>query len=257
MKAIYLWTAAACLALTVTSCKKDKKDDTTTTPATNSVTLHFEHVWGPNEYAFNLNTDYVHPVTNDSLNFVTLKYYVSNVKFLRADGSQWIQSESYYLLDLATNPDGDLLISGVPQGEYVGVEYTLGVDSTRNVSGAQTGALSTTYGMFWSWNSGYIFSKIEGTSANNGNNAFSYHLGGFSGTYNILTVKNHSFTGGNLQVNASNSPEVHISVHPETIWNTIGSLSSAPTMIHMPGADAVTIANDFYGSFTFEHVHNN
>ncbi len=255
MKAILSWTAFACLLLTITSCKKDKTI-TPSTPTSNSVALHFESVWGPNDDAFSLNTDFVHPTTGDTVNFTTLKFYISNIVFVRADGSEWAQTESYYLVDLSSNPEGTISIPNVPLGEYTGVKYTIGVDSLRNVSGAQTGALSTTYGMFWSWNSGYIFTKAEGTSPQASAGSFSYHLGGFTGANNIVTPKTASFGATNLQVNASNMPMVHFTARPEMIWNTIGSLTVAPGTIHMPGTNAVSIANDFYGSFAFEHVHN-
>ena len=74
-----------------------------------------------------------------------------------------------------------LTLSDVPEGSYTEMSYVLGVDSTRNVSGAQAGALSTANGMFWSWSTGYIMLKAEGTSPNSGTGSFSFHLGGFSG----------------------------------------------------------------------------
>lgn len=254
MKALFSWGASAFLLITLFSCKKEKITPQTNT--TNTLELHFETLWGPNDDVFTLDTDLIHPTTGDTVHFVTLKYYVSNIKLVRPDGSKWSQNESYYLVDLSDNPDGMISIPNVPMGEYTGIEYTLGVDSLRNVSGAQTGALSTTNGMFWSWNSGYIFTKIEGTSPQAAGGSFSYHLGGFSGMNSIVTPKVVSFGATNLQVNSSNTPKIHFAARPETTWNSIGSLTSAPTVVHMPGANAVTIANDFFGSFVFKHVHN-
>jgi hypothetical protein len=48
--------------------------------------------------------------------------------------------------------------------DITGIRFLLGVDSARNVSGIQTGALDPARGMFWTWNSGYVMAKIEGSS---------------------------------------------------------------------------------------------
>jgi hypothetical protein len=248
----FISMGAIAVALMLAACKKD--ETTTTAATTNSLTLNFEHVWGTDSSEFALGTDLVHPVTGDSLNFTTLKYYVSNIRLKKLDGSYWTQSDSYYLVDLSTTDGGMLTLTGVPVGEYTEIEYTLGVDSTHNVSGAQSGALSTSYGMFWSWNTGYIMTKAEGTTPDNSGGSFSYHLGGFSGTNNVVTVKTHAFTGNNLNITATNEPAIHLIARPETLWSTIGSVSGTAT-VHMPGATAKTIADDFNASFNFEHIH--
>ena len=45
--------------------------------------------------------------------------------------------------------------------------------------------------MYWTWNSGYIFFKMEGTSpaATGMGNSFMYHIGGFGG-YSAPTINN-------------------------------------------------------------------
>ena len=37
----------------------------------------------------------------------------------------------------------------------------LGVDSLRNVTGVQTGALDPAMDMYWTWNTGYVMAKLE------------------------------------------------------------------------------------------------
>jgi hypothetical protein len=64
----------------------------------------------------------------------------------------------------------------VPAGTYTGMYLTMGVDSARNVSGAQEGALDPANGMFWSWTSGYIMIKAEGLSPQGAGGSFTYHL---------------------------------------------------------------------------------
>jgi hypothetical protein len=241
------------LALSVaTGCKKKKNDDPSA--STDNVLLKIEHVW-QDSLAFTLETDFVHPVTGDSLHFTTFRYYLSNIRLKKADGSWWTQPNSYFLLDLSVSGAmPTVLLSDVPYGEYTDIEYVLGVDSTHNVSGAQSGDLSPSLGMFWNWNTGYIMLKAEGLSPEATAGSFAYHLGGFSGPNSVVTTRTHTFTGNSLSVTGNGLCQIHLSASPETLWSTIGSVSTL-SGIHMPGANAKTVADDFYGSFEFEHIH--
>jgi len=251
-KSITLGVSTLVLAIAV-SCKKEKVEPTPVV-GTDTVTLKIEHNW-QDSLEFQLNTDLINPLTNDTLNFATFKYYISNIRLKKADGTWWTQPNSYFLLDLVNGSVPSVQLTGVPYGEYTDIEYVLGVDSVRNVSGTQDGALSTDLGMFWTWNSGYIMVKAEGTSPNSSMmGSFAFHLGGFSGTNAIVTKKTHNFVGNSLSVTGNGHCKIHLTASPQTMWQTIGSVSNL-SMIHMPGADAKTMANDFYGSFAFEHIH--
>lgn len=203
-------------AIAFTSCKKEgctdstatnysskaKKDDGSCTYAvddhehTGSVMIAMDHQWGDPNTAFQLNTQYVHSSTGDTMTFTTMKYYISNLKLKKSDGTWWSHPESYFLVDLSIPSSTMFTLADIPEGNYTEVSYVMGVDSVRNVSGAQTGALSTTNGMFWSWNTGYIMIKAEGTSPQSSSGSFSYHLGGFSGSNNIVTLKTDALGGG-------------------------------------------------------------
>lgn len=248
---ITLGISALVLSIAV-SCKKEKIEPTPV-EGTDNIVLKIEHNW-QDSLEFELNTDLVNPLTGDTLNFANFKYYVSNIRLKKADGSWWTQPNSYFLLNLVNGTTPSIQLTGVPYGEYTDIEYVLGVDSTRNVSGAQDGALSTDLGMFWTWNSGYIMVKVEGTSPNSGMGSFAFHLGGFSGANNIVTKKTHNFVGNSLSVTGNGQCQIHLTASPQTLWQTIGSVSNL-SMIHMPGADAKKMANDFYNSFGFEHIH--
>lgn len=242
----------ALVLLAVSACKKDKIEPTPGTTASDVVTLKIAHQW--DQLPFVLNTDLVNPFTGDSLNFAAFKYYVSNIRLKKENGSWWSQPDSYFLLDLSNGTTSSIQLEGVPHGEYTEIAYTLGVDSTRNVSGAQGGALSPAHGMFWSWNSGYIMLKAEGTSPNASmGGSFAFHLGGFSGPNSVVTKKSHVFSGNSLSVTGNGNCRVQLSATVETLWQTVGSVS-VNSMIHMPGSGAKTMGDDFYGSFTFESI---
>ncbi len=254
-------------ALTLAACKKEgctdpnalnynpeaEKDDGTCEVAVEgTVTVEMSHVWGMSQAAFNMNTELIHPMTNDTLTFTTMKYYMSNFELKSTDGTWWKHPESYFLVDADDPSSMQLSLSGVPEGGYTDVRFVMGVDSTRNVSGAQTGALSTSHGMFWSWNTGYIMIKAEGTSPNSSSGSFAYHLGGFSGADNVVTTKEFSF-GSTLNVTGTGAPKVKLSANPARLFHSYGSVSNGE-MVHMPGANAVTLADGFNGGVGFVEI---
>ena len=61
------------------------------------------------------------------------------------------------------------------------MHFNIGIDSTTSVSGALSGDLDPTKGMYWAWQSGYVNMKIEGRSPKcpTRKNAFQFHLGGY------------------------------------------------------------------------------
>lgn len=124
----------------------------------------------------------------DSFNVSLYKYYVTNIRFIKSGGGEYAEPESYHLINQAEPSSFSFNIGDIPEGSYTSVKVLLGVDSTRNVSGAQTGDLDPLKDMFWTWNSGYIMAKIEGKSATSDkpDKSIVFHLGGFSGVYSVL-----------------------------------------------------------------------
>ena len=239
------------LVFMFSSCKKT--ETTTTTPTYGNFSLTFKHVYGMTEIPFKFDTLLVHPMTGDSLTFTKFRYYVSNIKIKKDDGSWWNESNSYHIVDASVASSLTINFSNIPSGNYTDLEYTLGVDSLHNVSGAQDGALSVTEGMFWNWNSGYIMLKAEGTAPNASGNVFQFHLGGFSGTNNIVTVKSTNFSGTSMVIASDKTPQVQLKANVAKLWHSSPSVSIT-NIIHMPGTGAKTMADDFYGSFAFDSL---
>jgi hypothetical protein len=116
----------------------------------------------------------------DSFSVSMLKYYISNVRLYRTDGAIFTENESYHLINHGKSKVS-FNLNGVSSGEYNRVEFLVGIDSVRNSSGAQTGDLDPGLDMFWEWNSGYIFFKIEGLfnmPAARERNMYAMHIGG-------------------------------------------------------------------------------
>src|SRR6185312_7848079 len=87
---------------------------------------------------------------------------------------------TYHLIDFSDSASTTVPLR-VPEGVYDEIHFLLGVDSIEQTGGAQTGALDPARGMFWTWNTGYLSLKLEGTSPDSKEpfHAFSYHIGGY------------------------------------------------------------------------------
>jgi hypothetical protein len=167
--------------LAVTACKKKENPQPDPQPAdpTGSVSLRLSHMAGTEP--LQLQTPYINS-QGDTVRISKFHYYISNVRLSGPDGS-YTEPEGYHLLRHDEPSSLQLSLGSVPVGTYTTLSFLIGVDSLRNVSGAQTGALDPIHGMFWDWNTGYIMAKLEGTSpaAGSANKNFVYHVGGFKG----------------------------------------------------------------------------
>ena len=159
----------------------------------NSIYLHLRHY--QNEKPLILNETAINSY-GEKMVITNFQYYISNVQF--GNKITTTLPINYYLITAPTT--GEVVIQ-VPctTKTPTQISFTLGVDSAANCSGAQTGALDPLHGMFWTWQTGYIMAKLEGTSplSKAYKNAITYHIGGYMGQY--ATQRNVT-----LQYNASN-----------------------------------------------------
>lgn len=153
------------------------------------------------------------------------RFYVTNVKLLKADGSKvaltlpanddWNYTAGSNALTLIDLEDGtgscsegtattNASIKGtVPAGEYVGVEMTMGVPFALNHSDYATAAKPLDIqAMAWSWQSGRKFAKIEvtdpaGASGTWTAKTFNFHLGSTGCTGNPASGQTVACTTSN------------------------------------------------------------
>jgi hypothetical protein len=153
--------------------------------------MHFQNVVGTQELKLN-DTQYTN-AAGEKFNVTTFNYFVSNIRFERKDGSEYIvpRDSTYYLIKQSA-PSSKNIKLRVPEGEYTAVAFIIGVDSVMSTSDLthRTGALDISGGMldgmYWTWNSGYLFVKLEGNSEQakadmTGQHKFRYHIGGYGG----------------------------------------------------------------------------
>jgi|SRR5688572_3813510 len=129
---------------------------------------------------------------NQPYNVTKLKYYVSNVKLINSqNGKTFTEPNSYHLIDLEAGKT-KFNFTGVPVKSYDKVEFSIGVDSAQNTSIDKKGDLNPDGDMAWTWNTGYIFFKLDGFTSNN--KGLLLHVGGTSNYKKLSFPLNQSVT---------------------------------------------------------------
>jgi len=246
-------------ALLFSSCSKDK-DETPAPDPVNPVapklSIEFDHLAGNKKFYY----DSTYTTANGDLITPTLfKYYVSNIRLVGVNNAEYVVPESYHLIDHDNDASKIVNLSNLPAGKFKSIRFILGVDSARNVSGAQTGALDPINGMFWTWNSGYIFLKLEGTSPSvpSATNDFSFHIGGFKAPNVNFKEIELDFDGDELVLANGGNPELHIVTDVLEIFtnpNNINLSSFGPT-VHMPNTNAGILSQNYSDMFRYDHIH--
>jgi len=224
------------------------------------VTIEISHVVGsaPLQLSAPFQT-----AAGDELALDKLRYYFSNVRLRRADGSWFANPQSpqkpdgYFLIDEATLASKKLAIGPVPNGDYTGIEFVIGVDDARNHAGAQTGALDPAKGMFWMWHSGYIFLKLEGHSPQStaAAQAVSYHVGGGDIAAPLARTV-YLPLGEPMHVRPQLTSEIHLDADVAAVFGGSHPLRIAELPEAMEPPAVTTVADNFAAAFRVDHVHN-
>jgi hypothetical protein len=243
------------------ACKKEKKSQVVDEPvggnnaaSVKPLIIKFNNVVESD--ALILGNKYKNP-NGDTFQVSKFTYYISNVSVVKNDNSVFSVPNSYFLIDHANTSTHSCSLANVPAGEYKSVSFILGVDSARNNSGAQTGALDPIKGMFWSWNTGYIMLKLEGTSPTSGasNQALTYHIGGFGGQNKSQRMFNISFGGSQANVNTSASATINLTTNINEMFRTPNPIDFATQYYVMsPGSLAKMYADNYEDMITFKNI---
>lgn len=177
------------------------------------------------------------------------RYYVGNIRLKNNAGKEFI-IDKYFLIDEEDKESKQIMLSDVAPGEYASISFIVGVDSARNCSGIQTGALDPAKGMFWAWNTGYIFLKLEGhaPASKSPGHIFEYHIGGFKEPVNC--IKNIKLTFDNLLIENKSTAVLKIKADAALILKSpftvdFAALSSVVDVHH-----ATDIASNYADMFS-------
>jgi hypothetical protein len=250
-----------------------KKENRVTYPGKNLVSLFIKFDNRVGNQDLLLNTGNYTNASGESFNISQLQYFVSNIKLRRTDGKEYAinQDDSYFLIQ-ENNPATHMVKLKVAPGDYNQLTFVLGVDSLRNTmniskrTGVLDPASSMDNGMYWSWNSGYIFFKMEGESSAapadpTGNRKFRYHIGGFGG-YSAPTINNIKTISLDLTksgiAKARKDKKTTISVRADIlkVFNATTNVSIATHSSVMFSEYSVNIANNYSKMFAHHRTEN-
>lgn len=145
-------------AIAISGCKKDEEYGSSGT-----ATVHFSNE--VDGQAIDLGTGSYQNAFGNQYKVDLLKYYITNITFIKDDNSEY-NIHNYDLIDASNPASTDISVDSIPNGTYTKIRFYLGVDSLRNHTGAQEGDLDPINGMIWTWNTGYLFFKHEGSFIN-------------------------------------------------------------------------------------------
>jgi hypothetical protein len=115
--------------------------------------------------------------------------------------------------------------------------------------------------MYWGWNSGYIFFKMEGLSAASSMGDYMYHIGGFGG-YSSATINNIKkitldlTTRGVPQVKSGKETNIHLMVDVLKMFNGSSNVSIAANSMVMFDPYSTTIADNYANMIRHDHTEN-
>ncbi|GAB3950425.1 hypothetical protein GCM10028805_28440 [Spirosoma harenae] len=232
--------------------------------------IAFDNVVGASDLKLNAST-YQNAV-GESFTITKFNYFVSNIRLRKEDGSEFIvpQDSSYFLVQEEKPASQTITLSNIPAGNYTGLTFMVGVDSTRSLAdiSLRTGVLDPGLndGMYWDWNSGYIFMKMEGISSvapATQNNTFFYHIGGFGGGYNGKKTINNlravtlSFAAKSANIQPDKTPSVRIVTDALKVFNGPTKLSIAQNSSVMFDAYSTNIADNYAQMFSYDQIQAN
>jgi hypothetical protein len=269
IKNIFLMSLLCATTLLVLSCEKSAEPTFTATDK-GAINLEFDNVVGTTNMQLNGTQTYTNTL-GEQFNITIFNYYISNIKLKTEEGTVFTvpQDKSYFLIQESKKESQIIKLSDVPAGNYTEMTFTVGVDSLRNTMdiAKRTGVLDPANEdvMYWAWNSGYIFLKMEGLSPASpadptGNKKFRYHIGGFGGysskTINNLKTITCKFGTSRATVRKDITPEVHTLVDALKLFNGTTNVSLKDNSTVMFAPFSVNIAANYVNMFSVDHVHN-
>ncbi len=185
----------------------------------------------------------------DTLYIDLFRFYMTDLDFdLRGDTtfvlagySQLVDAEDKNTLSFSVK---------IPAGTYNSFNFTAGVDSVDNTSGANGGDLDPSMGMYWAWNTGYIMAKLEGHSkvCKTLHHAFEFHIGGYMPPYNA--ARNIAIALPRAMIvdhDTRNTVRVKADV---AAWLTT-SLAKVNSIV-IPGKDAAAMADNYAKMYSLD-----
>ena len=219
MKHIFYAAFAAFSLLSFSSCHKDHADDHVHTGTAGALAFEMEHIFGAS--AFQVNTPHV-DANGDTVVFSSGNYYISHIRLIKTDGSYY-ESALTHEINLAIPGSAMFDIADIPNGDYTGVQFAFGTDT------------STVYG------------TVLGSVANATFDYEAYNANGpaFTSIFDFGSV---------LSIAPNAAPVLHMSLNMESLFAN-GITPATQSTIAAGTAESESFLSNMLGAVTFEHLH--
>jgi len=165
--------------------------------------------------------------------------------------------DEYHLVDVFDSASLNIDLNGNEKPFYR-LRFQIGIDSIRNVSGAQTGALDPLNGMFWTWQTGYIHAKFEGSApvSPRPDKRFTYHIGGFRQDQDTKRVMLFDLpVQGSWTLDRNGSSEITLQMDLNAWFQGTHEMPiEAGAQVMQPGPLAMQYADNYARMFTLESI---
>lgn len=236
-------------AVLFNGCKKDP--ETTPENTTQKLSFHLHTNVGAQEADY--STTFA-DATGRKFTLSDFRYYLSNIVLIKSDGSELPLTD---IVLLVSPQETDYELTDVPVGDYKGLRFLYGLDSATNhtdpaIYPAGNPLSVQSPGIHWDWNSGYIFSKMEGlcdtTLSGTGaaDYAFFYHVG-MDMMKRTVDMSNQSFT-----VKAGEDKELVLELEVLDVLANVDFRTENETHTFYDVPLATKIADNFAASFVME-----
>lgn len=142
-----------------TSCKDNGNDDP---QPVNKVQLNFAFSHRVGTSAVNYDVISYQNDAGNNYSVVTLKYFISDIRLHKADGSSFLIDEEHYI----DGTDGTTMIftpdTKVPEGDYSGISFVYGLNEEKNITGAYPNPPESNMEWPIPLGGGYHYMKLEG-----------------------------------------------------------------------------------------------
>lgn len=170
-----------------------------------------------------------------SVSFKRFRVYLTHIRLVLEEGQ-----DSLILPDALLELEDSASLF-IPLEKNVDVfdaqlSFVIGVDSSVQVSGARGGALDPLNGMYWTWQTGYINWKLEGSFHNRvakESQPFIFHIGGYRPPYETIQ---------RVQIPYS-STDTHLIIDLKDFVSQI-EIGNMPRIMQ-PGEEATKLARKF------------
>jgi hypothetical protein len=194
------------------------------------------------------------------------KYFLSNIRLIKADGTEQKIPNTYFLVDHAKPASKMLDLFDVPEGNYTGIRFTIGIDSIdHTIENKTLLELADNNGMYWPtpWFE-YIHLKLEGNVKPN-DSLYVIHIAGHQGlnsNYKHVTIPFSNNGGGSydeLKIVQGKKPTLHLYTNLMEIFldqnNNPINITVTPS-VTSTGPEATILANGYSNMIIYSHLHN-